>query len=90
MWIDEVTGRLSEIYGRAGAGKICMTIMPSCMADFTKMLKKARPGDIVKESYTTEDRMAKLIFTGRRTGNSCILDSVEGNGHKIMAEATLQ
>ncbi|MBO5550617.1 MAG: hypothetical protein J5966_01540 [Lachnospiraceae bacterium] len=90
MWMDEVTGRLQEIYGRDQAKRICMTIMPSCMADFEKMLKKARPGVIVKETYRTEDKLAVLLFTGKRTGDGCILDSVEVNGYKIMAGAGFQ
>ena len=90
MWMDEVTVKLAEIYGGNKARQVCMTIMPSCMADFAKMLKKAQPDVTVNETYGTEDRLAELLFTGRRTGDGCFLDSVEVNGYKIIAEAELQ
>ncbi|MBQ9606562.1 MAG: hypothetical protein IJV16_05235 [Lachnospiraceae bacterium] len=89
MWIEKVTDKLSEIYGEDKAGQVSMNIMPSCIADFSKMLEKAAPGDTVNETYRTEDGLAELFFTGIKTDSVSILKFVDVNGQRVTAEVEL-
>ena len=52
MWIDEVQAELSKVYGKEGAKQVARNIIPSCIADFRKLLTSSKPGETVKEPDT--------------------------------------
>ncbi len=58
--------KLDNLYGTGKGTEVCMTVLPSVLADFQKMLKASPCGTPVTEEYRLEDGKGSLLLTGCR------------------------
>ena len=68
MDTKKIINKLDEIYGTGKGMNIYMNIMPGILADFDRMLGKAK-GDQVTEEYRLEDNKAVIYVTGKRSAS---------------------
>ncbi len=91
MWVDEVEKELKRIYGPVNGGFVAHTIIPSFYMDYRRMLAKASIGDIVEETYQTEDKKAVIGMKARiekgSKGPEHRLISVTVNGKAVAVNA---
>ena len=68
MDTQKIIKQLDEIYGLGKGMDIYMKIMPGILADFDRMLSKAK-GAQTMEEYRLEDGKGVLYVTGKRSAN---------------------
>ena len=68
MDTQKIINQLDEIYGAGKGMNVYMNIMPGILADFDRMLGKAK-GDQVTEEYRLEDKKAVIYVTGKRNAS---------------------
>lgn len=72
---EKVLSALKTIYGDSEGIRVYMTVMPGIMADFNKMLDKAKTGEEVREEYILEDRKARIILHGHKDKTGILIES---------------
>ncbi len=68
MDTKKIINQLDDIYGPGKGMEIYMKIMPGILADFDRMLGRAK-GEQVMEEYRLEDGKGSLYVTGKRSAN---------------------
>gem|GEM_PF-2169471 len=61
---EEIVKELTHRYGSAEGSRIFMTVMPSVLADFNRMLEKTSGGKQIRETYRLEDGKGTLELKG--------------------------
>lgn len=69
MNADHLIKEFQKIYGAEAGMRICTTVMPGIIADFSKMLARERTGREISEEYILEDGKAVLKLKGRTSEN---------------------
>ncbi len=83
MDTQKIINQLDEIYGSGKGMNVYTTIMPGILADFDRMLGKAK-GAQVTEEYRLEDGKGSLYVTGKRSANG--QTDIEVTVRKILTE----
>lgn len=71
---------LEDVYGVQDAPVRTDVILPAFLQDFYRMIDQAGEGDIVSETYRTEDEKVTLRLEGFRKDGSRAITRVTCNG----------
>ena len=67
--MNKLLEQLKERFGPEEGLRIYITITPSILADFKKILSKAAPGEMVSETYRFEDKTGSVELKGSRNAS---------------------
>ena len=83
QWIDAARRAFQTVYGEKKGAAVCAAVLPGVMRDFRGMLERAAPGELVRETYRTDDGRSDVRLEGRRTASGLSITRLEIGGAAV-------
>lgn len=82
-WIESARRAFQAVYGEKKGAAVCAAVLPGVMGDFRKMLERAAPGELIRETYRTDDRRTDVRLEGRRDAAGLCVTRLEIGGAAV-------